>query len=224
MSDCFDQGSQIGVKIFGLYDPKSVRCASDSGADFLGFVFHKSSSRYVSYDRAGSLIQHASQSIQCVGLFVDPQDSDIEEALDSISLDIIQLHGYEAPSRVAEIKNRFNRPVMKAIPVYGEEDLISVSDYEDVSDWLLFDTKTKTGQGFGGTGHSFDWSVLTHRHFRVPWMLAGGLTAENLGHALSILSPDALDVSSGVESMPGIKDHEKIKAFIKATKLAKTHL
>lgn len=132
-------------------------------------------------------------------------------------LDMIQLHGNESPARVAEIRARCAMPVMKAIRIANPDDLAPVPAYEDVADWLLFDTKTE-GPLTGGTGHAFDWNILKGRRFKKPWMLGGGLNAGNVGEALSLLKPDAVDVSSGVESARGVKDAAKIREFIMAVR------
>jgi len=200
------------VKICGLKDPAALSAAIENGADFVGFVFYPPSSRFIDIEVAAELVKYVPTTIKIVGLFVNADDRLLRQVLDHVPLAMIQLHGQETPQRVVEIKNRFGLPVMKAIAVAGHEDLELVSAYEEVSDWLLFDTKTRE---HGGSGQTFDWTILQGRSFQKPWMLAGGLRRDNITEALSILRPDAVDVSSGVEREKGVKDPEKIREFLK---------
>lgn len=207
------------VKICGLSTPETLSAALNAGVDYVGFVFYPPSPRHVEIDTAKALASQIATNARAVGLFVDPTDDQLSEALSHVPIDIIQLHGNETPQRVAEIKERYrNLDVMKAIRIRNADDLNAVQDYEATADWLLFDTKSEKAPG--GTGEKFDWSLLKGKTFAKPWMLSGGLTAENTKDALAQLSPDALDVSSGVESAPGIKDPVKIKAFIDSVKTA----
>jgi len=207
------------VKICGLSTPQTVRVAADAGARFAGFVFYAPSPRNVSPDIAASLSRTLPTGVRSVGLFVNADNAFLEAVLGAVPLDMIQLHGEEPPPRVAEIKARFNMPVMKALRVADTRDVAAARDYEDVADWLLFDAKVD-GDLPGGTGHSFDWTILAGLTFRKPWMLGGGLHAGNIGAALSVLKPTAVDVSSGVESTRGVKDEGKIREFIAAVKRA----
>ena len=209
---------EIGVKICGLSTPETLKAAIDAGARYVGFVFYAPSPRNVSFDTAWNLARAVPTGVRSVGLFVDPSDEELEKILTGIQLDMIQLHGDETPGRVAEIKAKYAMPVMKAIRVASAADLEGLEGYEAAADWLLFDAKIDGEQG--GTGHSFDWNILKDRAFTKPWMLGGGLNADNIGEALSILSPDAVDVSSGVEIARGVKEAGKIKAFIDAVKAA----
>lgn len=209
------------IKICGIKDPQNLEAAISAGARYIGFVFYDPSPRNVSFDIAWNLARAVPTGVRSVGLFVDPDPEQLERIVSGIQLDMIQLHGDETPDQVQAIRDKFKMPVMKAIRVSHDSDLSALKDYEDVSDWLLFDAKAPQEQGNdlpGGTGHSFDWNILKGQEFSKPWMLGGGLTAENVGKALSILSPNALDVSSGVESTRGQKDPIKIKAFIDAVK------
>ncbi|MBL4803683.1 MAG: phosphoribosylanthranilate isomerase [Alphaproteobacteria bacterium] len=206
------------VKICGLSEPETLKTAIGAGARFVGFVFYEPSPRYVSFDIAWNLARAVPTSIRSVGLFVDPDNALLERVLTGIQLDMIQLHGNETPGRVAEIKDKYKMPVMKAIRVREESDLDGIEGFEAAADWLLFDSKPEQATLPGGTGHKFDWSLLEGRSFSKPWMLGGGLTPENVADALTQLSPDAVDVSSGVESAPGQKDSRKIKAFIETVK------
>lgn len=204
------------VKICGITDPENLRASCKSGARFIGFVFYEPSPRNISFDIAWNLAREVPTGVRSIGLFVDPKDDFLEHIISGIQLDMIQLHGSESPERVAEIKDKFKMPVIKAIRIHDESDLDGIERYELVADWLLFDAKSSKAQG--GTGESFDWNVLEGRTFSKPWMLSGGLTPENICEALKALNPDAVDVSSGVEMERGVKDPQKIRAFIDAVK------
>lgn len=210
----------VAVKICGLSEPETLRAACENGARFVGFVFYPPSPRAVTIDAAFELARQVPTGIRSVGLFVNPADDQLDQILGAVQLDMIQLHGDESPGRIAEIKARTNMPVMKAIRVASEEDLNGIEGFESAADWLLFDAKPAGADLPGGTGHSFDWNILAGREFKKPWMLAGGVTAENVYEALSIISPSAIDISSGVEQERGVKDAAKIKAFLTAVKNA----
>jgi phosphoribosylanthranilate isomerase len=150
-----------------------------------------------------------------VGLFVDPDDDTLAAALAGAPLDLLQFHGEESPERVAAVKRRFGKPVMKAIPVAAAADLAAAEHYFGVADQLLFDAKPpKDAVVPGGNGLIFDWQLLGGRRWPLPWMLSGGLTADNLGEAVRITHAEMVDVSSGVEREPGVKDAEKIAQFV----------
>ena len=203
------------VKICGISDPENLNVATQNGARFIGFVFYEPSPRNVSFDTAWNLARAVPTSVRSVGLFVDPSDEQLERILTGVQLDMIQLHGNETPGRINEIKERYNMPVIKAIRLASEDDLKDIDGYEAAADWLLFDSKPEMTELPGGTGHKFDWSILKGRKFATPWMLSGGLTPENVGDAIEQLSPDAVDVSSGVESSKGQKDANKIQDFLR---------
>ncbi len=207
------------TKICGLKTPESLRCAAESGARFAGFVFFPKSPRALDRDQARVLAGMVPTGMRSVGLFVDADDAWLDHVLNAVPLDMIQLHGQEDVARVAWIKNRYKLPVMKALAVAGPEDLTTLEDYERVADWLLFDAKAPEGAALpGGNGLVFDWTILKNAAHKKPWMLAGGLTPDNVAAALSVLQPDAVDVSSGVEASAGIKDHDKIRAFLDAVR------
>ncbi len=201
------------VKICGLTQPETVKAAIEAGAKYLGFVFYAPSPRNINIESAAKLVNDLPDTIKKVGLFVDPDDETLAQTLDQVKLDMIQLHGHENPVRLEAIKSRFSLPIMKAIRIEMKNDLAAVKDYEEISDFLLFDTKADK---MGGTGQAFDWMILQDFAHKRPWMLAGGLTPENIGDALSILKPDVVDVSSGVESALGQKSAAKIRDFIQA--------
>ncbi len=204
------------VKICGLKDSDNLRAAIEAGADFVGFVFFEGSPRNIDFHTAANLRQLTPETVKAVGLFVDPTDEQLEKFAIGLKLDMIQLHGDETPDRVMEIKRKFGIRVMKAIRVGDKKDLQQIEQFQPVADWLLFDVKVEGEHG--GTGQSFDWSLLRRRKFEKPWMLSGGLNAGNVSSALGILRPKAVDVSSGVESERGVKDAAKIRAFIKNVK------
>ncbi|MAQ71638.1 MAG: phosphoribosylanthranilate isomerase [Alphaproteobacteria bacterium] len=207
------------IKICGINTLDALNAASGSGANYLGFVFVQSSPRFVDIENARHLAGHIPTSIKSVGLFKDADDDFIKLVTDRVPLNMIQLHGREDPSRVEHIRRKFGMPVIKAIPVADETDIKAINVYSSVVDWFLFDTKLADGQS-GGSGHTFDWGLLADLKIKKPWMLAGGLDAENVGEALSLLKPDAVDVSSGVEKSIAVKDKSKIKRFIESVKSA----
>jgi phosphoribosylanthranilate isomerase len=207
----------VAAKICGLSSEEAVAAAVEGGAAYLGFVFYPPSPRSVSPARAAMLCAEVPASLRRVGLFVDADDAAIGQTLDAAPLDIVQFHGRESPERVAAVKARFGRPVMKAIPVASAEDVSAAALYEDCADLLLFDAKPpRRGDALpGGNGLAFDWRLIAVRAWRLPWMLSGGLTAALLAEAVRISGASAVDVSSGVERRPGDKDSEKIREFLR---------
>lgn len=202
------------VKICGLKTPDAMTAALEEGADFVGLVFHHASPRHVEIEVAAYLASYVPEATKIVGLFIDPSDKTLSEILENVRLDMIQVHGSETPERMADIKTKFGKPVIKSIGIASAEDVATIKDYEAAADWLLLDSRG------GGTGKSFDWKLLDGVTFAKPWMLAGGLTPGIVGGAIKRLKPDAVDVSSGVESTRGVKDPEKIRAFIRTAKAA----
>lgn len=208
----------IHTKICGIKTPEALEAACSSGARYIGFVFFPPSPRHVEPDIAKELVHAIPTGVRSVGLFVDPSDAELERVLSRVQLDMIQLHGDEKPERLEEIKKRYNMPIIKAFPVREDDDLRDVETYRGVADMYLFDAKPVDADLPGGTGQSFDWDLLRDCTFTKPWMLSGGLSSENVGDALAILSPAAVDVSSGVEAVRGEKDIGKIRAFLAAVK------
>lgn len=206
------------VKICGLTTPDAMTAALEAGADFVGLVFHSASPRHVEIEIAAYLSSYVPANVIVTGLFVDPTDDILRQTLENVRLDLIQLHGEETPSRVAEIKTLFGRPMMKALSISTREDLRRSDSYA-AADWLLFDAKGSADMP-GGNGLPFDWSLLEDFQSPLPWMLAGGLTPENVAGAVKHLKPSAVDVSSGVEASRGVKDAAKIRAFVEAAKNA----
>ena len=205
------------VKICGITRLQDLQACLSLPVRYIGFNFVPTSKRLVTLADAARLSVQLPAGVRSIGLFADPADEDIHAVIPHMRLDMIQLHGGETPSRVAEIKAQTGLQVMKAIPVAGVGDLACVPDYEAVCDWLLFDAKNEHGQS-GGLGRVFDWSVLSAVALNRPWMLAGGLTADNVGDAVRRLSPDAVDVAGGVETPPGEKDACKIRQFVEAVR------
>jgi phosphoribosylanthranilate isomerase len=210
----------IAVKICGLATQDAVDAAVAGGAAFLGFVFYEPSPRNVTPAQAASLCADMPPGIGRVGLFVDADDATIAAALAAAPLDLLQFHGSESPARVAAVKQRFGRKVMKAIPVAAAADLAAADSYADTADWLIFDARPPRRADAlpGGNGLAFDWQLLGGRRWRLPWMLSGGLAAETLEMAVRLSGASVVDVSSGVESAPGRKDPAKIAAFLAAAR------
>ncbi|WP_376871520.1 phosphoribosylanthranilate isomerase [Albirhodobacter sp. R86504] len=205
------------VKICGLRDAASVGAAVDAGARYLGFVFFPKSPRNVTIDEARDLAVDVPMGVAKVALVVNASDAELTAITQSVPLDMLQLHGAETPERVAEIRARFGLPVMKALGVADAADLARVPAYEAVADQLLLDAKAPKGAVLpGGNGLAFDWQLVKGYSFTKPWMLAGGLTPENVAQAVRLTGALQVDVSSGVESSAGVKDHDLIRAFVHA--------
>ncbi len=211
----------VEVKICGLDRAESVDTAVRCGADYVGFVFYPPSPRNLTPAEAAALIARVPNNVTRVGLFVDPSDAEIAAVLENSQLDLIQLHGAEKPARVVEIKRLTNLPAMKVIKLASEIDLAGAVEYYDSADRLLFDAKPPAEMKNalpGGNALAFDWELLRDAEIPLPWMLAGGLTVENIQEAITTSGASAVDVSSGVEDSPGIKNPDKIKAFLATAK------
>jgi phosphoribosylanthranilate isomerase len=205
----------IDAKICGLTSAEGIATAARHGARFVGLVFYPPSPRHLTADQAAQLAVLVPPGITKVGLFVDPDDDLLAAALAKVPLDLLQLHGRESPERVLQVKQRFGKPVMKSIAIASEDDLAMAPRYYGSADRLLFDAKPpKDAVAPGGNGLVFDWQLLGGRRWPLPWMLSGGLTADNLGEAVRTTHATAVDVSSGVERAPGVKDPDKIAAFL----------
>ncbi len=209
--------SDIRVKICGLREPGHVAAAVEAGARYVGFVFFPKSPRNVDVATAAALAAEVPPGVAKVALVVNADDALLDEITARVPLDMLQLHGGETPERVAEIRSRYGLPVMKAVGIAEAADLARIDDYAGVADQILVDAKPpKEAELPGGNGLAFDWRLLQGRHWTVPWMLAGGLTPENVALAAKLTGARQVDVSSGVESAPGEKDAERIAAFLKA--------
>ncbi len=197
-----------------------MRAAVEGGARAVGFVFYPPSPRAVTADIAAELARMLPTGTRAVGLFVGARDDQIRAVTARVPLDLLQLHGDEPPRRVAEIKDRFGLRVLKAIRIATAADLGPLPDYETVADWILFDAKAPANVRTlpGGTGMAFDWQLLRGLKVARPWMLSGGLTAQNMAEAVAITGAKMVDVSSGVEDRPGAKSVARIQEFLAAAK------
>ena len=207
------------IKICGLSTPETLDAALGAGADWVGFVRFARSPRHVELEAARALSRRAKGRAGCVVLLVDPDDAALAAAIEAIAPDLIQLHGRESPERVAEIRAATGLPVMKALGIAGPADLAVIPAYAAVADRLLLDAKAPPGAALpGGNGVRFDWSLLEGADLPAGLMLSGGLGPENVAEALARTGLRAVDVSSGVESAPGIKDPARIAAFVTAAR------
>jgi phosphoribosylanthranilate isomerase len=207
------------VKICGLSTRETLDAALEAGADMVGFVFFPPSPRHLSLDTARVLAGQAKQRATKVALTVDADDRTLEGIVEALAPDILQLHGHETPARVVEIKRKFGREVMKVLPVERASDLAALPDYAVVADRILFDARPPKGATRpGGLGAVFDWQLLKNLDLKLPFMVSGGLHAGNVAEAVRATRAGGVDVSSGVERAPGVKDVEMIRAFIRAAR------
>ena len=207
------------VKICGLSTPETLEVALDAGADMVGFVFFPPSPRHVSLETGRDLGRQVKRRALKVALTVDADDATLDNIMDALSPDIFQLHGKESVARLRDIKQRFGRPVMKAVPVASAADLAVLPGYAAVADRILFDARApKDATRPGGLGEPFDWHLLENLDLKLPYMVSGGLHIDNVAEALRVTRADGVDVSSGIESAPGVKEPELIKAFIRAAR------
>ena len=209
--------SRVDIKICGVTTPEAIQAALKGGASHVGFNFFPKSPRYVSLDAAEALANTVPAHVKIAGIFVDPDDALIDGAVRRARLSVIQLHGKESPARVAQLKARTGLEVWKVISVKTAVDLAEGSAYAGSADFLLYDAKTPDGAALpGGMGMRFDWTLLAGHRAPLPWGLSGGLDPDNVAEAARLTHAPLVDVSSGVESAPGVKDVDKIAAFCKA--------
>jgi phosphoribosylanthranilate isomerase len=209
----------VAVKICGLTQPSDVHAVAQAGAVYCGFVFFPKSPRNVSFQQAAAMAVEAPIGLAKVALTVNADDAFLDALTAAVPLDMLQLHGNETPARVREVKERYGLPVMKAVGVADATDLPALDDYMKVADQILVDAKPpKNADLPGGNGLTFDWRLIAGRRWAVPWMLAGGLTAENVAEAIRMTGARQIDLSSGVESRPGVKDAAMIDGFMAAVK------
>ncbi len=207
----------VRVKMCGLSTAETVAASVDAGAAYIGFVFFERSPRNVGFEQARALAIDVPHGVAKVALTVDPEDEFLDALADSVPLDMLQLHGRETPERVTEIKARYGLPVMKAVGISGAEHLDDITRYEAVADQILVDTKPpKDADRPGGNAMAFDWSLIAGRRWATPWMLAGGLTVDNVAEAIRVTGARQLDLSSALETSPGVKDPALIRAFMEA--------
>lgn len=209
----------LTVKICGLSTPETLDVALQAGADMVGFVFFPASPRHISLETARELGRQAKGRAVKVALTVDADDATLANVVETLRPDILQLHGGESVARLRDIKQAFGLPVMKAIPVERPEDLATLAGYAAVADRILFDARAPKGATRpGGLGAVFDWHLLEKLDLRLPFMVSGGLNADNVADAVRITRAGGVDVSSSVERAPGVKDPELIRAFIRAAR------
>lgn len=207
------------VKICGLSTAAALEAALAAGADMVGFVFFPKSPRHVGFHAARDLAGRARGRARIVALSVDADDGTLSRIVEALSPDILQLHGRESPARVKEIGDRFGRSTMKAIGVAAREDLAAARRYESAARCLLIDAKPTSGANLpGGNGLAFDWALMRDFSPRLPWLLSGGLDPANVAEAIARTGARGVDVSSGVESAPGVKDEARIRAFVAAAR------
>lgn len=211
--------AQVRVKICGVRTLADVAAVAEAGAAYAGFNFFPKSPRFVTLEVARSLAVAAPAGLCKVALTVDADNAALDALVAAVPLDMLQLHGHESSARVVEVKARYGLPVMKVIGVAAEADLKPLLDYSLVADQILIDAKAPPGSVLpGGNGLTFDWRLLVGRKWLCPWMLAGGLTADNVAEAVRLTGARQVDVASGVESAPGVKDAGRIRALVEATK------
>lgn len=206
------------VKICGLNSAETIAAAVESGAAYVGFNFYPRSPRSVTPAVAAKLAAAIPATVAKVALVVDADDRLLDEIVAALSPDILQLHGHETPERVAEIKTRHGCRVMKALSIATEDDVAAARVFAPVADILMFDAKPPPGGLPGGNGLPFDWKLLKNAEWPLPWMLAGGLTPENVAEAIRATGATRIDVSSGVEDKPGLKSPDKIRRFLEASR------
>jgi phosphoribosylanthranilate isomerase len=207
----------VRVKICGLTEPAGLAAAVAADATYVGFVFFPKSPRNLAIAAARDLALSVPPGVAKVALTVDAADDALDAILREVPIDMLQLHGHESPARVAGLRARHGLPVMKAVGVAGAEDLPQIEAYAAVADQILVDAKPPKGADLpGGNGLAFDWRLIAGRRWPVPWMLAGGLTPDNVAEAIRLTGARQVDVSSGVESAPGVKDPAKVAAFCRA--------
>jgi phosphoribosylanthranilate isomerase len=209
--------ADIRVKICGLRRLEDVAAAASAGAAYMGLNFFSKSPRFVALDQAKELALAAPVGLAKVALTVDADEATLDAITEAMPLDMLQLHGHESPERVAEVRARYGLPVMKVIGVAAEGDLAGLMEMSLAADQIMIDAKPPKGAVLpGGNGVVFDWRLLVGRKWLKPWMLAGGLNAENVAEAIRLTGARQVDVSSGVESAPGVKDAARIAAFCAA--------
>lgn len=207
----------IRVKICGLTEPRHVAAAIEAGAAYLGFVFFPKSPRHLAVLAAAALAAEVPPGVAKVALTVNATDAELDAITGAVAIDMLQLHGSESAGRVAEVRARYGLPVMKAVGIADAADLAAIRTYGKVADQLLIDARPPKRAALpGGNGLTFDWRLVGRKYWPCPWMLAGGLTPDNVAEAIRLTGARQVDVSSGVERAPGLKDEGLIRAFIAA--------
>lgn len=203
----------------------AIDAAVSAGAAYGGLVFHPNSPRNLSLQEASSMAERMRGRLKIVALIVDMDNAALEALVKTVNPDFLQLHGHETVQRTAEIRARFGLPVIKVLPVADASDLAVAAEYENVADMLMFDARPPEGaMRPGGHGAAFDWKILNGKRFTKPWLLAGGLTPDNVARAIELSGAKLVDVSSGVESAPGVKDAQRIRDFLLAANTSMSRL
>ena len=203
------------VKICGLTTAETLATAVEAGAGYVGFVFFEKSPRHLDIEAARALALDVPVGVAKVALTVNADDAFLDAINGRVPLDMFQLHGWETPERVREVRNRTGLPVMKAVGIRDADDLQKIEDYAGAADQILVDAKPPTGGELpGGNGLAFDWRLIANRRWSLPWMLAGGLTPDNVAEAVALTGARQVDVSTGVETGPGQKDKDLIRSFL----------
>jgi phosphoribosylanthranilate isomerase len=215
----------VAVKICGMTSTGAIDAAVSAGAAYGGLVFHPNSPRNLSLQEASSMAERMRGRLKIVALIVDMDNAALEALVKTVNPDFLQLHGHETVQRTAEIRARFGLPVIKVLPVADASDLAVAAEYENVADMLMFDARPPEGaMRPGGHGAAFDWKILNGKRFTKPWLLAGGLTPDNVARAIELSGAKLVDVSSGVESAPGVKDAQRIRDFLLAANISMSRL
>jgi phosphoribosylanthranilate isomerase len=218
------EAMSVLVKICGLSTPDALDTALEAGADMVGFVFFEPSPRHLGLEQARALGARVGGRAKKVALTVDASDDALSRIVEALAPDVLQLHGRETPERVVVVRTRFGLPVIKALPIARREDLSPIRIYEKVVDRILFDARApREATRPGGLGRPFDWRLLENLDRNLSFMLSGGLDAANVAEALAATRAPAVDVSSGVEHAPGVKDPDKIRAFVRAVRAAEAN-
>ncbi|SDP36124.1 phosphoribosylanthranilate isomerase [Phyllobacterium sp. YR620] len=213
----------LDIKICGLKTDEAVAAALDGGATHIGFIFFAKSPRNINPAEAGRLRRAAAGRAKAVAVTVDADDAALDAIVSEMAPDMLQLHGHESVSRVRQVKARYGLPVIKVFSLRERGDLAQIEPYIGIADRLMFDAKAPAGSALpGGNGVAFDWQVLSELDGSLDYILSGGLNAGNIGQALQATLPGGIDVSSGVESAPGVKDVGLIEEFFRAVRAAKS--
>ncbi len=211
----------IAVKICGINSEAAMAAAVSHGAAYVGLMFYPHSPRFLGLAEAAELAALVPAGVRRVGVFVDAPEDVIEDTLEAVPLEALQFHGHETTDQITSARDRFGLPVIRAVKLAGRDDLAAAAAFEDAADMILFDAKPPSGMAYalpGGNALSFDWDLLAGYRGRKPWILSGGLRAQNLGEAVAVTGAHMVDVSSGVETAPGVKDPELIAAFLAAAR------
>ncbi|EJF91168.1 phosphoribosylanthranilate isomerase [Bartonella tamiae] len=209
----------LDIKLCGLKTPEAIKAAMDLGANYIGFIFYAKSPRNIDLQRAAKLRPLIQKPTQLVAVTVNATQEELDHLVKCVNPDILQLHGHESAKDIQSMKKRYDLPVIKAISIYDENDMKTAHSYKGIADILLLDTKAPKNASLpGGNGISFDWSLMKLLDADIKTMLSGGLNANNVKQAIHIARPDGIDISSGIEKTPGVKDIQLMRNFIETVK------